>query len=142
MCFTFPCIRLISGCSVNEFWLHMKKFRDLLEQDDNESILWRSPMVEETHEMGFTRKLEYFAFDEMVPFADCTVSGRNQTKDAFIEEKEGAIKRWKEDDSDQADEPNQQERDSEPESDGEDQIDEDEDTEDEEYDGDVDILND
>jgi hypothetical protein len=100
----FPCIQLISGCSVHEFWLHMRQFRDMLESNDYEALQWRCPVVDQKSEMQFRRKLHYRTVegDEMVPFAESIVVGRAQAEDNFIEQKTRALQSWKAEDAQEA----------------------------------------
>lgn len=156
----FPCIRLISGCSINEFWLHMRKFRDMLARDDHEAMQWRCPIVEESKEMEFQRRLEFTTMDgdAMVPFAESNIVGQPQEEDDFINQKDDALRNWNSEDANEAklkkhkpqqivaDEnhlgPEQMEEDVDPEEEGDDNYDDEEEEEEEEEDGsDVDVMN-
>ena len=96
----FPCIRLISGCSVHEFWLHMREFRDLLESNDHDAAMWRSPLVECVPEKfkPFERTIEYQTVEgeNMLPFAQTVVQGREQHGEAFQEEVDVLLQEWRE----------------------------------------------
>lgn len=93
----FPCIELISGCSVTELISYMKQFRDLLERDDNEALQWRCPIDKSKRaQMQFQRKIKYFANGNT--FAEYTVTGSNQDEDEFLVQKDDVLLAWNEED--------------------------------------------
>jgi hypothetical protein len=99
----FPCVKLISDCSIDEFWLHMRKFRDLLKEDDSEACQWRYPVSNDNVEkdLDFSRKLTFTTMDgdSMLPFAECEVFGVEQEEECFIEQKDQMLAKWQENDA-------------------------------------------
>jgi hypothetical protein len=136
----FPCVQLILDCSVNEFWVHLRHFRDLLERNDDEAFQWRCPVSRDGQDknMGFVAKIEY-AVD--FPFADCNVKGHVQNEGDFIEQKDSLLFTWN--NEDEMESKAKRLRSSEPDDmDEESNADSEEyDLDEEEYEEDVDILN-
>lgn len=94
----FPCVELISGCSVTELISYMKQFRDLLERDDNEALQWRCPIDKSKHaQMQFQRKIKYVANGNL--FAEYTVVGNHQDAEEFLEQKDDILSGWNNEDA-------------------------------------------
>ncbi len=95
----FPCILLVSDCSVNEFWLHLRKFRDLLEQDDSEALQWRCPKPSGVgaNIMPFNRKLEFGLAERgsARKFGEHTISGQPQNEEEFVAAKDSFLNSWR-----------------------------------------------
>lgn len=129
----FPCVKLISGCSIHEFWMHMREFRDFLASNDHEAMQWRC--AGDSSRMQFQKAVHYEVFgareglesmglDDMdVPFAMMNVRGDRQEEDAFLEQKDDFLDAWAEEEEEEED--NKHARHS-PEEEDDDEMDEDE----------------
>ncbi len=100
---TFPCIKLISSCTLNEFWTHMRAFRDMLERSDEEALLWRCPVRAGGQQMmQFQFGLEYaITNDQNAPtkFGQWVVQANAENPIDFLRRKNDYLKAWREDDN-------------------------------------------
>jgi hypothetical protein len=78
----------------------MRTFRDLLEENDQDAAIWRSPIAEETQEkyMAFERTIEYQTVNRnaMLPFARVRIEAGEEDEEEFLKDKDELLKAWRE----------------------------------------------